>query len=348
MTSDKHILNIVQKGLELNFLDEPPEKEAFEYPRSKREFDLIDAEVKALLKKGVVSKSIKENGDYFSNLFTTPKKDGTYRTILNLKYLNKECDTKHFKMESLKNALHMVRHNAFLASIDIKDAFYSVPISNSHKKYLKFLWAGAPYQFDAMPNGYKDAMRVFTKLLKPVFSHLRELGYVSVIYVDDSLLYGDTFVECLENVKVTLECLQDLGFIIHSKKSVLLPTQIIEFLGFIINTKEMTLTLTSKKKEKLLNKAKNVMNGNVSISMVASLIGNMTSSFEAVPYGRLYYRHLELSKTISLKRSKHDFDASCYISDMAKNEVQWWIDNVEQSFAYIKATPDIDYIYYPH
>ena len=246
-------------------------------------------------------------------------------------------------MESLKNALHMVRRNAFLASIDIKDAFYSVPVQESHKKYLKFLWAGVPYQFEAMPNGYKDAMRVFTKLLKPVFSHLREMGYVSVIYVDDSLLYGDTFEECLENVKVTLECLQELGFIIHSKKSVLRPTQIIEFLGFIINTRDMTLTLTSKKKEKVINKARNILQGKVSIRMVASLVGNLTSSFEAVPQGRLYYRHLELCKTTSLKMSKHNFDAPCYISNEARAEAQWWIENIGEAFAYIKAIPMIDY-----
>ena len=102
-----------------------------------------------------------EGGEFFSNLFTTSKKDGTYRTILNLKSLNKECDKAHFKMESLKHALHMVRQGSFLASIDIKDAFYSVPIFNSHKKYLKFMWQGQPFQFKAMPNGYVDAMRIF-------------------------------------------------------------------------------------------------------------------------------------------------------------------------------------------
>ena len=316
LTSDKHILSIVQDGLMLNFTGEPPEKGAFEYPRSKKEFDLIDSEIRALVKKGVVTKSAIEEGDYFSNLFTTPKKDGTYRTILNLKFLNKECDTKHFKMESLKQALHMVRPNAFLASIDIKDAFYSVPIHKSHKKYLKFMWAANPHQFEAMPNGYKDAMRVFTKLMKPVFSYLREQGYISVIYVDDSLLYGDNFEECLRNVIVTLECLQELGFIIHSKKSVLIPTQKIEFLGFIINTRDMTLTLTSRKKNKIIQKAKNALRGRVTIRMVASLVGNLTSSFEAVPLGRLHYRHIELSKTLSLKRNKGNFDAPCEISDM--------------------------------
>ena len=77
--------------------------------------------------------------------------------------------------------------------------------------------------------------------------------------------------------------------------------------------------------------------------MVASLVGNLTSSFEAVPQSRLFYRHIELCKTESLMRNQYDFDAPCCISEMAKREIQWWIDNIEDSFAYIKATPDIDY-----
>ena len=91
-------------------------------------------------------------------------------------------------MESLKQALHMVRKGSYLASIDIKDAFYSVPIHQSHKKYLKFMWVGGTLQFRAMPNGYCEAMKIFTKLLKPVFATLREAGYESVICVDGTLL----------------------------------------------------------------------------------------------------------------------------------------------------------------
>ena len=123
-----------------------------------------------------------------------------------------------------------------MASIDIKDAFYSVPINEGHRKYLKFSWDGNIFQFCAMPNGYCDAMRVFTKILKPVFATLREEGHESVIYVDDSLLQGDTFQECLDNIMATLGMLQSLGFVIHPEKSVLYPTQTIIFLGFIINT----------------------------------------------------------------------------------------------------------------
>ena len=109
-------------------------------------------------------------------------------------------------MESLKQATHMIMPGSFLASIDIKDAFYSVPIHSSHKKYLKFMWR-CPFQFDAMPNGYLNAMRIFAKIIKPVFFTLRRRGFVSILYVDDTLLYGDTFAECKDKILATLEIL---------------------------------------------------------------------------------------------------------------------------------------------
>ena len=93
-----------------------------------------------LLAKQVIEPCISVPGEHFSNLFTAPKKDGTYRTILNLKPLNAGCNSPHFKMESLKQAIHLVRKGSFMASIDIKDAFYSVPVHKDHKKYLRFMW----------------------------------------------------------------------------------------------------------------------------------------------------------------------------------------------------------------
>ena len=346
-TSDKNILTVIKSGLCLNFVDSPPTQGPFEYPRGKVEFNIINGEIQKLLSKGVIEYSHREEGEYFSNLFTAPKKDGTHRTILNLKYLNKECDKAHFKMESLKQALHMVRQGAFLASIDIKDAFYSVPIHGSHKKYLKFMWTGEILQFRAMPNGYCDAMRVFTKLLKPVFAKLRERGFESVIYVDDSLLQGDDFKECAENIRITLRCLQELGFVIHPRKSILYPTQIITFLGFIINTLNMTVRLTPEKKAKIIAKGLGLLNKKgITIRAVSSFIGNITASFEAVPYGRLHYRHIEDCKTAALSAHKYDFEAPCTLDENAINEITWWIENIDHSFAEINKIPDIDRIIY--
>ena len=46
-----------------------------------------------------------------------------------------------------------------------------------------------------MPNDYGPAMRIFTKMSKVPFGHLRSQGRNSAVYVADSYLQGDTFSE---------------------------------------------------------------------------------------------------------------------------------------------------------
>ena len=91
--------------------------------------------------------------------------------ILNLKVLNLSANIPHFKMESIHNVIHMLQRNFWMVSVDLKDAFYSIPVKIEHQKFLKFLW-DLPYQYTAMPNGYADAMRISTKILKRTFSLL--------------------------------------------------------------------------------------------------------------------------------------------------------------------------------
>ena len=130
-----------------------------------------------------------------------------------------------------------------------------------------------------MPNGYSDAMRVFTKNLKPAFSYLREIGYLSVVYVNNSYLQGETFKECLQNITESVKLLQSLGFTIHPEKSVLKPTQKLTFLGFVLNSKTMTLTLTDDKKEKHIKLGEGIINRQyITIRELAQLIGKSKTS----------------------------------------------------------------------
>ena len=65
--------------------------------------------------------------------------------ILNLKNLNKHVQYNHFKMDTLQSVLSLMTPSCFMASVDLKDAYYSVPIAVAHQKYLKFDWGGKLY-----------------------------------------------------------------------------------------------------------------------------------------------------------------------------------------------------------
>ena len=70
--------------------------------------------------------NVTENNTFVSGVFTRSKKDGSKRMILNLERLSKFVDYRHFKMESLKHMLELIRLRVNVTFIDPKDAFYSV------------------------------------------------------------------------------------------------------------------------------------------------------------------------------------------------------------------------------
>ena len=117
--------------------------------------------------------------------------------------------------------------------------------------FFFFFFVEDYYKFVCMPNRYGPALRIFTKITKTPFTHLRKKGHVSLVYVDDSFLQGKTYKQCLRNITDTINILQELGFKIHPIKSCLTPKQKITFLGFEIDFCTMTITLTKDKKERL-------------------------------------------------------------------------------------------------
>ena len=154
-------------------------------------------------------------------------------------------------MQTLTSAINLITPQCFMASIDWKDPYYSVPVASEYRKYLRFGWQGKVFQFTCLPNGVSSAPRLFTKIIKPLFSHLTLMGHLNSPYIDDVLVLGETKEECRENVKATINLSLQLGFVVHSRKSVLEPTQEVVFLGFILNSRDMIISLTPEKATKL-------------------------------------------------------------------------------------------------
>ena len=177
--------------------------------------------IEKLLAKQVIAKCAHESGEYISPIFVQLKHDGTYRLILNLKNLNNGMPYVHFKMETLSSVLHLITPGCYLASTDLKDAYYSVPILTDYTKYLKFLWKGQLYKFLVLPNGLCSGPRKFMKFMKPPVAVLRMEGHIIAICIDDLINVGHTFDECCKNTDACINLLQYLGFTIHPTKSVL-------------------------------------------------------------------------------------------------------------------------------
>ena len=235
-------------------------------------------------------------------------------------------------MDTLETAIRLMTPSCFMTSVDLKDAYYSVPIADEHQKYLKFLWQDQLYAFTCLPMGLTSSPRIFTKILKPVFATLRsKFGHSCLGYIDDSLNLGDTYTEAEKATLHAVELLILLGFMIHPEKSIITPTQIIEFLGFVLNSILMIVKLTDRKAEKIMKLCIHFCHKGKAFTIreVASLIGSLISSCPGVGYGRLHYRNIKRDKINALKSQKGNFEAKMSLSHESLEELAWWIQNVK-------------------
>ena len=257
----------------------------------------------------VIAPSHQGNCLWISPIFTTTNKDGTSRLILNLKKLNLLITHIPFKMESIKDVIHMIKQGVWMASVDLHHAYYSVQVHSSHSPYFSFLWQDKYYHYLRLPNGYAQAPLIFTKLLRLPFGYLRSQGHLSVVYMDDPYLQGDSHSSCQSNIANTVSLLQALGFTINREKSVLTPTQSLEFLGFIINSVNMTITLTTRRKSNIAEVCtKFLMKTSLKIRFVSSAIGMIIAALPAVKHGALHYRTMEADKNFAPRLTEGDFD----------------------------------------
>ena len=158
---------------------------------SKYEHIKIQEELNRFLEGNIIEKVTDYvPGEFISNIFIRPKKNNKIRISLNLKHFNENIDPLHFKMETLQCAINSMRKDCYFGSVNLSESYYSIPVTKKHRKYFRFWFDNQKYEFTSLVMGLTTSPRVFTKVLKPVFAHLREKGYMSTAYIDDSCLQG--------------------------------------------------------------------------------------------------------------------------------------------------------------
>jgi len=341
MTTDQWILNTI-KGYSVEITSTPkqvhvPSPFAF----SEKERKLIASELDRFLECGIIELATDDMCDEFiSNIFIRPKKDGRVRIILNLKVFNEyHVEKIHFKMESLRSAIAAMRKNGYMASVDISDAFYSINIREQDRKYFRFIFGGIKYQFTALVQG-SCSPRVWTKIMKPIFSYLRQMGHTSVYFIDDSWLFAKTFNACLRNVEDTVKLMDRLGLTINMSKSVLVPCTKLVFLGFVLCSETMTVRLTQEKMDDIiLLCTRMIKTKRTTIREFAKLVGKLTAAEPGVQHAPLFIRPLEKVKEEQLKVHCGNFDSFMTIPRSIDSSLNWWVAHVKDSYKNVSIGP---------
>ncbi|KAJ8980208.1 hypothetical protein NQ317_002221 [Molorchus minor] len=308
VTTNPIILSWI-KGYKIPFSNTPPEFTTNLPILSEKETSARDLVISELISSGAVSKCKPHRGQFVSSSFLRDKSNGKKRFILNLKRLNTHVDTPHFKMDDYRTVSKLMAKGSYMTTIDLKDAYFLIPIAKEHRKFLRFEHRGHMFEFSCLPFGLSSAPYCFTKLLKPVMELLRSEAISCVNYLDDFILFGDTADQCDKHTKFAIRLLTRLGFNFDSQ--------------------QQRLNLPNEKRLMILKQTHALqVEPFCKIRDLARVLGLLVSACPAVRYGWLYTKTLERDKYLALQKSNANYDAKMQISSLGKSDLNWWEKNI--------------------
>ena len=162
----------------------------FRSSNEKEEHILVDQEIEKILENQAIKLAQPSKDQFLSTPVLVAKKDTGHCPVINLKKLDWYIPYEHFKMEGLFLLKEILQKNDYMGKIDLKDAYFAVPLLSSSQKYIRLKWKGNLYQFLCLCFGLSSAPRVFTKHGDPNFGHAEiecETDNISRRYFDNGI-----------------------------------------------------------------------------------------------------------------------------------------------------------------
>ena len=314
------------------------------YAKGSERFLALKEEVSSLLQKEAVTQLSNPDPGFYSRLFVATKASGGWRPVLDVSPLNKYVVKTKFSMETSKTVLEAIGQADFMITIDMKDAYFHVPIHPRDKRYLRFVYDQKVLQFNNLCFGLSTAPQVFTRVLAPVGRILRLRGVRILMYLDDWLLLGKSYNEILHHREQALVLMEELGLTINWTKSNLTPCQTAVYLGMTIDSVRFHVSLTPKRIEKAIA----IFNLFVSSSSLPakkwqSLIGFMCSVEDLTLGARIRMRPFQFHLRENWTQGVESDTKAVVIPEYLKSKLQWFLSpgRLEEGRSLKQPSPDL-------
>ena len=325
------VVTVLRDGYRVPFKDSPPPlaRTPVSFPTYRAGSPRAQAlrqEVEAMLAKGALEIARDPGPGFYSRLFLVEKATGGWRPVIDLSHLNDFVQLTPFKMETVASVLLSVREGDFLASLDLKDAYFQIPIHGSSRKLLRFMSEGTVYQFKALCFGLSTAPQVFTRVFAAVSAWAHARGIRLLRYLDDWLVLSSSEKKAKESIRELLSLCRTLGIVINEKKSDLVPSQSAKYLGMTIDTGASKVFPSLARVEKFLTVAERFCTMQSPPAQLWQVIlGHLASLERLVPHGRLRMRSLQWHLKSQWSPESDPPSLPVALPEEARRDLSWWM-----------------------
>jgi len=211
------------------------------------------------------------------------------RLILDCRTLNQYFAPTKFRMDHWGVIFPYLRKGWLGGKIDLKHAYFHVPLSQSLKPYICIQVGEKYFQLQSASFGISSLPMLWQKLMQTFQRLWHKKGLLTFIYLDDILVLANSSLKLQKDLDYMVECLQAAGLTINLGKSVLHPSQQLVHLGFLLDLKGGVLLTPEHKLKDLVKHLLNLKNmSEITPRKLSVVLGILMSHLMAMPLLRAF------------------------------------------------------------
>ena len=172
------------------------------------------------------------HSDWAAPSLLVPKKDGTYRLVVDYRGLNKEIKKTCWLLPRINENIDSLEGNMYFSNINLLSGYFQMAHEEESQNVTAFITPLGLYMWKRLPMGLASAPGVFQNLMELIFAGL---SYeVALVYLDDVIVFGRNFEEHLKRLELVFQRLSENGLKIKGSKCNFFQKRF-SFLGHIIS-----------------------------------------------------------------------------------------------------------------
>ncbi|GFY32406.1 retrovirus-related Pol polyprotein from transposon 17.6 [Trichonephila clavipes] len=200
------------------------------YRVSPTERRIIHEEVQKMLDEGIVQPS---ESPWSSPIVLVRKKDGSWRFCVDYRKLNSVTKKDVYPLPRIDDTLDCLKGAMFFSSMDLRSGYWQIEIDEADREKTAFITPEGLYEFKVMPFGLCNAPATFERMMDNLLRHFKLT--MCLCYLDDIIVFSETFEDHLIRLRLVLKCLQEAGLKLNSKKC-LFAAQEVKILGHLVSS----------------------------------------------------------------------------------------------------------------
>ena len=251
------------------------------------------------------------NVEYLNPSFLIKKRSRGHRLVTAFSDVGRYSKPQPSLMPDVDGTLRKIAQWQYIATTDLSNAFYQIPLSRDSMKYCGVVtpFRGVRvYARSAM--GMPGSETALEELLCRVLGDLLEEGVVAKL-ADDIYCGGNTIAELQRNVRRLLQCFADSGLRLSATKTTICPTKTM-ILGWVWNlgtiqaSSHRIATLASCDTPVTVKAMRSFVGAYKMLARVVPGCSALLAPFDSVTGGRQSSEHIEWNDSLqeAFKRAK--------------------------------------------